>query len=68
MEHINKEYSATNKMLKKLLAKKYITSSKRTGGLGGAELEYSLAKSEIEFLKKVANYLSEILGLQDKNK
>ncbi len=65
MEHINKEYSATNKMLKKLLDKKYITSSKRTGDLGGAELEYSLAESEIKFLKEVTDYINETLGSYD---
>lgn len=68
MEHLHKEYQATNKMLKKLVGKKYIIRNKRTGELGGAEMEYALAESTIIFLQDLKIYLHEIVNQEDLNK
>ena len=66
MESLNKEYQATNKLLKKLVDKKYIVRRKKTGELGGAEWEYSIADKEIEFLKTLTRLLEESLGFKHK--
>ncbi len=55
-------------MLKNLVKKKHITRNKRTGELGGAEMEYALAESTIIFLRDLKTYLDEILNQEDLKK
>ena len=68
MEKLNKEYQATNKLLNRLVNKKYIVRIKKTGELGGAEWEYSLTDKELIFLNDLTRFLEESLGFESKKK
>ena len=68
MENLNREYQATNKLLKRLVDKKYMVRTKKTGELGGAEWEYSLADNEMTFLNDLTRFLEESLGFESKKK